>query len=60
MSAPIISYTVDTIESTSPVTVSAQYFTTEGGILVFFSERNQTVAAFAPGSWTSVQPVVTQ
>lgn len=60
MSEPVSSYTVSTVDSATPVTVSAQYFTTaDGGTLVFFNERNQPVAAFPAGHWINVQPVVT-
>lgn len=58
MSTPITSYLVTPAGSTSTVTVTAQSFTTEGGILVFTSSTNQTVAAFAPNEWTQVMPVV--
>jgi hypothetical protein len=60
MSTPITQYTVTTFSSSlSPVAVNAQTFTTDGGILVFLSASSQPVAAFAPGQWVQVEPVVT-
>lgn len=58
MSTPVSSYAITLTGSGAPVTVAAQSFTTEGGILVFFSASSQAVAAFAPGQWTQVEPVV--
>ncbi len=57
MSTPITSYNV-TASSTAQIAVAAQSFTTNDGILVFYSASNQTVAAFAPGQWWQVEPVV--
>lgn len=59
MSTPITSYSVTTTSAIAAVIVPAQSFTTTDGILVFFSPTSQAVAAFAPGQWTQVQPVVT-
>ena len=59
MSSPISSYNVTVASAAAPVTVNAQAFTTNDGILVFYSASSQTVAAFAPGQWETVQPVVT-
>jgi hypothetical protein len=58
VSTPISSYTV-TVPGSVAVNVAAQQFSTLDGILIFYSASSQTVAAFAPGQWLTVQPVVT-
>lgn len=60
MSNPVSSFNVTTPSTTSPTSVPAQTFNIQtDGSAVFYSPNGQTVAAFAAGAWTQIQPVVT-
>lgn len=57
MTTPIASYSVVTLNSSSPVSVTAEtFYITDTGDIVFMTPNGQTAAAFAKGAWTEVLP----